>query len=184
MRGLLIAVAVCFSAGAIQAQLPAQKGKENKGDRPTKAPEGKSVVSEPTKVPATTLTPKGGGHSGGVVTAIAATDYMIGVQGYANDTGIVVMATVAVADQNQKGKKRCPVGEIEVDFKGNGKLVKVLLEPGDVITAVDGFSTKTLDELVVAINTASNPHAMDITWIDWRSGNEYTGTINALKKKK
>jgi S1-C subfamily serine protease len=62
-------------------------------------------------------------------------------------------------------------------------MVKIRLEPGDKITGIDGYQVTNLQELIVAVNSAGDPHRLDIAFIDWRSGNEYVGTINAMRVK-
>lgn len=183
MRSYVCLAAVWIAtANTMTAQLPAQKGTPGTGNRPAAAPKGKTTVAEPTKTPQTQLAPKAGGKPK-VVAALVSADYAIGVQGYPTDAGVVVMSTVKLADKNQRGKRRSAAEEIDVDLKGNGRTVKLKLEAGDTITSVDGSVTNTLDELVAAINSASDPHALEISFIDWRTGNECTGTINAVKKK-
>jgi hypothetical protein len=183
MRAFVIAVVLCIVVSAeASAQLPAQKGTPGKGTRPTAPPQGKTVASEPEKVPATNLTPKGGGKVRAAV-VVNSVDYQIGILGYPANDGIVVMSTAQRRDLDQGGRIRCPAREIEVDFQNNGKTVTVRLEGGDMITTIGGYETKTIDQLVVAINSTNTPHALDITFIDWRTGNEYMGTINAMKVK-
>jgi len=178
---LLLTLILLGATGSLQAQLPAQRGTPGAGNRPTEAPSGKRVQVEPDKAKAN-LTPKAGsGRTAKAGVVIGQTNYMIGVRGYASDDGLVVLSTLQRRDLDRGNRMRCPVKEIQVDFRGNGRLINMYLEPGDVITSIDGFDVKNLDQLIVAVNSASNPHDMQISFIDWRTGNEYTGTIDAMR---
>ena len=122
MRAMVSAVVLIFAVSvATSAQLPAQRGVAGKGERPKDPPSGKKTIHEPEKTSAMMLTPKGGGTKKSF-SAIANAKLMIGIRGYAEDDGIVVLATVQKRDLDQ-GKNRCPVNEIKVDFQGNGVLV-------------------------------------------------------------
>lgn len=186
MRAIVMAAVFFAAVGGASAQLPAQKGVAGKGKRPTSPPAGKVEAAEPGKTPETKLKrvqESGDQPKTKECAAIADINYMVGVRGYARADGFVVLSTARLRDLNQRSKVRCAAEEIEVDFQGNGRTVKLKLEGGDKITAIDGYEVKTPEELSVALNTASDPHAVDITFIDWRSGNEYTGRLNAMKVK-
>ncbi len=181
MRALaLMLIIVAAMGGNVGAQLPAQKSTKGKGDRPTTAPRGISIAPESKQVPVTSLASRNGGAPR-VAAAMSRLDYAIGIRGYAAEDGVVVLATSNRRDLDRGGRNRCPAAEIEVDFRGNGRMTRVRLEPGDKITAVDGFEVNSLDELAVAVNSASDPHSIEIVFIDWRTGNEYMGWIDAMR---
>lgn len=182
MRATAMAVMFFMAVGATPAQLPAQKGEAGKGKRPTAPPTGQSEAAEPSKTPEMTLKRLHGGDPKSCA-VIVDIKYMVGVRGYAGTDGFVVLSTVKLRDLNQRGKVRCAAEEIEADFQGSGRTVKLKLEGGDKITAIDGYGVKTPEELSVALNTASDPHAVDITFVDWRLGNEYMERLNAMKVK-
>jgi hypothetical protein len=177
-----LAAGLCLSAFGSQVfgQLPAQRGRPGTGQRPTSPPAGRAVAEEPSHAAAGTLRSRSGGN-GKAYAAIADASYMIGVRGYGDGDGIVVTSTLQRRDYNQGGRTRSPAMEILVDFQGNGRLVKIRLESGDKITGIDGFQVTNLQELIVAVNSAGDPHRLEIAFIDWRSGNEYVGTINAMR---
>jgi S1-C subfamily serine protease len=181
MRTVIIASVVSlFAVSGAVAQLPAQKGMTGKGERPTAPPSGSRVDVEPPTTAAMQMERKVGGQE--PVAAIVS-KFRIGVRGYKGRQGVVVMDLVSDKDLDQSSKRRCPAAAIRVDIQGNGKVITMKLERGDVITAAGDYQVKTVDELAVAINTAADPHDMEITFIDWRTGNEYTGRINAMRIK-
>lgn len=180
MRTLIatLMVTIALQASAM-GQLPAQKGKRGEGARPTAVPPGKQLMEEPTRTSEMKLKKVDGGAR--QYAAIAQVDYFVGVRGYPTQSGLAVMSTFRRKDYDKNGRGRCPAEEIEVDFQGNGRLIKVKLEPGDVIVAIDGIYVTTPAEVSVAVNSADNPHDLEIVFIDWRTGNEYVGKIDAMK---
>ena len=182
MRTILLAgLLVAITLGTSLAQLPAQKGTPGKGNRPTAAPPGKKVTAEPTKATAT-MTKKQGNTETAAVMALTSVDYMIGITGYPSADGVVVMSTVRRHDLDAN-KIRCAAAEIPLDLQGNGKLITVTLEPGDKITHLGVYGVTTVEQIAIAINTATDPHSLDIRFIDWRTGNEYAAKIDAMRVK-
>lgn len=181
---IAVTLLVLALSSQAQAQLPAQRGTPGSGNRPTTAPSGKKIQGEPEKASAK-LTPKAGSNKPARAAAVVVPqqNFMVGINGYPSpdNDGIVLLSTLQRRDLDRGNKVRCPVKEIQVDFRGNGKLINMYLEPGDKITSIDGFEVKNMEQLMVAVNSATNPHDMEITFIDWKTGNEYTGTIDAMR---
>ena len=66
----------------------------------------------------------------------------------------------------------------------SGSVINASLVKGDQITLIDGFEVKNMTELIVAINSASDPKKLEIEVLSASTGKTRTGQITAVKIKK
>lgn len=63
----------------------------------------------------------------------------------------------------------------------DGRELRAVLEPGDVIKSINGYPTTSLVQLYYAVNGAPNPRDLAIEWINSRNGDVLTGRVSAVK---
>jgi len=200
MRAVLVAAVFAVTTFATALLLPAEAFTQLPEQKGGKKAVDKSHDSRPTDLPANTkevheidkhdkdvtlYKKKADGSTEKKLIPKSTIDPMfkIGVAGYPSPNGFVVWNTVKFSDKDKNNQARCPAQEIQVDFGGNGQFVTVKLERGDRIVSIDTWDVKTPDDVGVALNSASDPHTIEIQFVDYRSGNQYTGYINAARIK-
>ena len=106
-------------------------------------------------------------------------DWVIGMTGWYDNEGYNIESLVDVT----VGANTFPSALKSAKTQINGKNLTVMLEPGDVISKVEGSTVTTPEDLLIAVQTAPNPRSLNVEWIDWRTGNVMAGTLNAIKLK-
>ncbi len=63
----------------------------------------------------------------------------------------------------------------------NGRGHNTMLEPGDVIQKIGGVRLTNELDLLMAVQTAPNPRALWVEWVDCRTGQLLSGTVSAIR---
>jgi S1-C subfamily serine protease len=180
---ILLGVALVLPLGFV----PAFAGE--KRVRPTEVPQGKTVQDVEKggyvegKQYQIKKKAKGYGGTAAQVTQLKGPKqvYMIGIQGYMSPLGLHVHRTMLLRDFDQNGRLVKPAEDLMVDARGAGAFTPWRLEPGDIITAIDGVVIQNFVDVVIAINTAANPSSIEIEFFDHETQRSYTGTFRAAR---
>ncbi|MFL5339769.1 MAG: hypothetical protein ACJ8F7_06335 [Gemmataceae bacterium] len=103
--------------------------------------------------------------------------WMIGAQGWYDDEGFNIDNLVRLSVGGRRHES--PLSRVRTFI--NGRVLDVALEPGDVVTRIDGIDAKNELDMFIAVNAAQNPRDLSIEFINNRNGQTMTGSISAVK---
>ncbi|MGL6075665.1 MAG: hypothetical protein ACRC8S_16035 [Fimbriiglobus sp.] len=172
MKSMLLTISAMFLFSATMvAQSPSV--------RPTEPPQGVARQSDDVKsLPRTVLVPTTKGDDAKPVFA-PVIEYKIGIDGYTGSRGFVVLATRSLYDFS-RDTTVSPAANVRMK-NANGTFTRGMLEPGDEILVINGYRTKSANEVIAAIQSSPNKTNIKMIVRDFRTGNAIEVYITAAQ---
>jgi hypothetical protein len=179
----IAATSLCVFFGRSDAIAQEPVIKEKPKNVPSHAEDGEIKVGE--KITMTKLVKQSDGSRKKVKVerTIPEQKWKIGVVGWHDKEGCNIIQFKGLRDVETDKMVDCPLKAVRL-MTPSGTVFTASLIKGDEITLIDGFEVPTMTELIVAINSASDPKKLEIEVINSSTGKVSTGQITAVKVKK